>query len=80
MLRRDVFLLLRIGLDIVEFLFIDESPLIGHDGGFPPLDRILNPLTVRHQNAVRPIVRRVLEQGPNADAVKLDLRGSRNRS
>ena len=54
MLVGDVLLLARIGLYVVKFALVVEPPLVGHDGAFAPLDGVLHPLRIGHQNSIGP--------------------------
>ena len=83
MIGEDVVLLFGIFLDGVEFVFghavfalvADETPLVGHDRGFSPLDGIFDALAVGYENAVRPTVGALgrLDERADGNAVELYL-------
>ena len=51
----DVFLLTGISFNVVEFLAIDKSVLLGHHGGLTPFDGIDNTLGIGDEVAVGPL-------------------------
>ena len=68
MLLGDIVALFGIGVHVVEFFAVDESPTLCHGRAFAPFDRIFHALRVRDDCAVGPVVR-AFEEGFDTGAV-----------
>ncbi len=59
-----------------KLLAIDQTPAGGHHSAGLPLDRILHPLRIGHQDAIGPICRHLSrEQRHDTHAIEFDTRG-----
>ena len=73
MLLGQVGLLPGIGVDVEQFLAVDQSPLVGHHRALAPLDRIAHALRVGDQNPVRPrFLLPPLDERADVHAVEFD--------
>ena len=73
MLSGNVIRLLGIGLEIVEFLAVDEAPSIGHHSALAPFDRVNYALRFNHQRTVGPFFAVGVQQVADVASIEFDV-------
>ena len=64
-----------IGLQIVEFLAVDQAPAVGHHGALAPFDRVHHALRLDDQRTVGPVFAVGVEQVADVAAIEFDVGG-----